>query len=69
MAEEAKAPADWRNPWGGIVERSSIIILSSNYQSIFSSNQYYTHMKVEKEKQKTVAGVESDWDPRPLASI
>ena len=47
---------------GGILGEESLkglIILSSNYQSIFSSNQYYTHMKVEKEEQKTQDGSRS----------
>ena len=67
MAEEAKAPADWRNPWGGIAERSHHLVIKLSVHLLIKSVLY--SYEGGQEERKAVAGVESDWDPRPLAAI
>ena len=67
MAEEAKAPVDRRNSWGGIAERSPHLVIKLSVHLLIKSVLY--SYEGGQEERKAVAGVESDWDPRPLAAI
>ena len=66
MAEEAKVPVDWRNPWGGIAERSYHLVIKLSVH-LLNKSVLYLH-EGGQEEQKAVAGVKSDRDPGPLAA-
>ena len=66
MAEEAKVPVDWRNPWGGIAERSHHLVIKLSVH-LLNKSVLYLH-EGGQEEQKAVAGVKPDRDPRPMAA-